>query len=471
MSSWLKDCYKLTEDKVMPSLDRWLGFFVLFFSSILLFLMIITKIVNPIFGLNLLLTTNLRVQMIIWAWFFLASLAVWIFERRIIVFDKKEIGILIALTGIDPVTDTELLNLSKKLDANIIAEGFSGKVVIRHVPSRLIPKKEKQAHSLRKNYDAKLIIWGNVDRGNINNEPHTIFIPIFFSYSMRLPFDKLKSLNKNITNLLGQHKWIISDRNNAIDRIYLAENIEGISLYIIGLTLFFAREWDYAISLLSRILKKYKLKQNYSYDDKVAIANIKLVIFEVYKFKVKDLELWPGSEKLQESIKQANILSGEMEELGFKAQSLLTRAQVAFAEKDLPKAKNLCKEALQYAYDDPAPSFSLAFLSYYEGGLKDGFKYLDQAQKKNAFKIGDQLVSIARWYIEALNEDPKKIYLNFPLGIIYYDLIKDKILAVDYLQTFVDKYKEDQSKIIRKMLYEAEKRLKKNLSLIKNKTK
>jgi len=62
-----------------------------------------------------------------------------------------------------------------------------------------------------------------------------------------------------------------------------------------------------------------------------------------------------------------------------------------------------------------------------------------------------------------LNEDPTKIYLNFPLGIIYYDLIKDKILAVDYLQTFVDKYKKDKRKIVIKMLYQAEKRLEKNL--------
>jgi len=463
MSSWLKDCYKLTEDKVMPSLDRWPGFFVLFFSSILLFLIIITKIVDPIFGLNLLLTTNLRVQMIIWTWVFLASLAVWIFERRIIVFDKKEIGILIALTGIDPVTDTELLNLSKKLDANIIAEDFSGKVVIRHVPSRLIPKEEKEAHSLRKNYDAKLIIWGNVDRGNINNEPHIIFIPIFFSYSMRLPFDKLKSLNKNITNLLGQHKWIISDRNNAIDRIYLAENIKGISLYIIGLTLFFAQKFDDAILLLSRALKKYKSKRILSYNDKIAITNIQFVIFEIYRSRAKDLKLWSGSKKLEDNIKKANALSEEMQGLGFDAGSLITGAQAAFAKKDFPMAKILCNEALKYDYNDPAPLFSLAFLFYYNGELEDGYKYLKQAKEKNAFKIGDQLITIARFYIEALNEDPTKIYLNFPLGIIYYDLIKDKILAVDYLQTFVDKYKKDKRKIVIKMLYQAEKRLEKNL--------
>jgi tetratricopeptide (TPR) repeat protein len=448
----------MIKDEVIPYLDRWPGLFFLFFSSNF----ILWIFVNSIFGLNL-LSIQLRDLIMVEVGIFLVILVIWFLKRRLLVFDKREIGILIALTGIDPVTDAELLNLSKKLDANIIAEGFSGKVVIRHVPSRLIPKEEKEAHSLRKNYDAKLIIWGNVDRGNINNEPHTIFIPIFFSYSMRLPFDKLKSLNKNMTNLLGQHKWIISDRNNAIDRIYLAANIEGISLYIIGLTLFFAQKFDDAISLLSRVLKKYESKQVLSYNDRIAITNIQLVIFEIYKSRAKDLKLWSGSKKLEENIKQANTLTEEMQGLGFNASSLITGAQAAFAKKDFPKAKMLCNEALKYDYDDPAPLFSLAFLSYYNEELEDGYKYLKQAKEKNAFKIGDQLIIIARFYIEALNEDPTKIYLNFPLGIIYYDLIKDKILAVDCLQTFVDKYKEDKRKIVIKMLYQAEKRLEKNL--------
>lgn len=458
-----KDWVSFINEEILPYLEKWPGIFTL---------IIATNIADWWFSKYALEISlfHLPTESIIVfeVSIFILSLLVWIFViRRLPKFSVDQIGILIALTGSDQATDEELIRLHRKIDTIIIQEGFKGKIIVKSVPIRLVPKEEKKAHSLRDKCNARLIIWGNVDRGNINNQAHTIFVPIFFSYKVNLNQRDFAPLHRNISNILKQRKWLIADNNNAIDRTYLAENIEEISIYIIGLVLYFNKDLDKAIDLLLRILKKYQSKQFQSEDDKIAMNNIRNLIENTYGSKIRSLELWPGSKKIEESIKLANSLTEEIKDFGFNSFALLIEAQVAFAQRNLSVSRKICHECFKYYPKNPAPYFSLAFLAYYEKDLDDGFKYLFQALGNNVFLIGDQFISLARWYIESLNEDPKKLYLNFPLGIMYNDLIKDKILAIEYLEKFVNNYKEDESKIFKKMIYESKKRLKKNLSLNK----
>jgi len=453
----LESCTKFANAEILPHLDNWPGLVILIFGPNFLDWWFFKHEL----GVDL-LDCPLPSLIIFESVILLLSIIYWIIiVRKLPKFGKEEIGILIALTGIDKLTDDELIKLHKKTDSIILSENLNGKIKTKSVPIRLIPKIEKEAHILREKCRAKLIIWGNVDRGNINNQAHTIFIPIFFSYQVKLSQKQFSPLQKNISNLVKQRKWLIADNNNAIDRSYLAENIEEVSLYIIGIVLFFNANLDQSIDLFSKIFKKYKLKQNLSNEDKIAINNIKFMVHSVYASRTRNLQLWSGNKKIEENIKQATVLVQKMKELDFDLSASLVEAQIAFAQRNIPLSKKICQGALKNNPKNPAIYFSLAFLFFYENDLPKAYMSFFGALQNHPFIVGEQFISLARWYIEALNEDPKKEYLNFPLGILYCDLIKDKILATEYLKKFIHIYGNSKDKILTKMTYHAQKRIKK----------
>src|SRR6185436_18139214 len=156
-------------------------------------------------------------------------------------------------------------------------------------------------------------------------------------------------------------------------------------IYIIGLVLFFNKDFDKSIELLSRLLLKFKSKKAPSQDDKIAVVNILILLHSIYRSRLRELKLWPGSENIVEDIQIAKQLIIEMKNCDLSIPALLMEAQVAFAERDIPRAKTFAQRCLSNLPNDPAPYFSLAFLSYYENDLVGGFKYLFGAFRNNPF--------------------------------------------------------------------------------------
>jgi len=447
---------------IKPIRDTWRGFLFFFFF----FFLLSSYLLKNLGEINIF--SSFLIFLLIFGGSILLSTIIWLCLRKKPEFKDEEIGILIGLTQLDRKVDKELIKLKNNLEIIITAEKLKTLIKVKFLPNRFTsePLNKKEAHKLQDKTGAELIIWGNVDQGNINSEPHIIFSPISFSYKMPLPKKETGMLNENFTNLLKQKNWRIRERWNALDRKYIAKNIEEISLYIIGLILGFSLKDDKekAIEILKKALAKFKNKQFQSRDDEIAIDNILVAADFNFRIQIAALELWPSNSFIKQHIKRAKRIIKEMKKIKELAPySYVFETVVAFADNNFPRAKRKAQQAYSFSPNDPTTSFGMAFISYYEGNLQDGYKYLFQAlQQKIDRIVGSQRLSIIRWYGEIIEKEPQKTYLNFPLGIINFDLIKEKIVAKECLKEFVQEYKNKKdNKIIRSMLYQAKKRLNK----------
>lgn len=439
------------ENNIKWKMDRLSGFFVLLFFSIIIFYFLIKHILN----LDL-FKQSFYDLLITFVFILIFCFFVWLFIRKTPIFKKNEAVIIIALSVSDDDLNKELSILSDKLNVIVDAEEFKTKINIKLLPNRLSPKKREDAYSLLRKFGADLIIWGFFEKGNHQSRNVTVLNPIMFSY--QLP--NFLSINKNISSLLKQKSWVITNENNIFERDYIANNIEEISLYIIGLELFFFGDFVKAMDILSRVLLKYKSRTPLAHCDRVAINNIKQVIFYIFSEKTRELELWPGSCKRLKHIITAKKMILEMENCSMKEETLLIKSQVAFAENNLLDAKKYIDDCIQFFPNDPASFFSKAFILYYNGDIKNGYAAIMKAVSLNPIYIGEQLVLISIWYEEALKENSQKVYLNFPMGVIY-QIQGNYLLSEKCFEEILHLYQNDESKIAKKMFYYSKKSLKK----------
>lgn len=377
-------------------------------------------------------------------------------------FQSDEVGILIALTKMDQKVDEELTKLNKKLVHLINTENFKARIVVRLVPDHLIPKNEKVAHKLRARFRARLIVWGNVDHGNHNSEPHTIFVPVYFSYQLHLPPDRAAIIQKGFDHVLANRRWIVSEKNNIIDREFLAQNLEEVSLYMIGTVLFFAQKQQESFDVLVRVLKKYESKHELMQDDRIALVNIKILLHEIYKTEVRKLDFGPRAKRRGEDIPRAEVLISQMKVTGHDAFALLLKSQIEFAGGLIKKAIASAKEAYVLTPNDSPACFSVAFLFFYNEDLVDGWFWLKRANKMgDKSKVLEQIPTIATWYEDALGLDPKMDYLHFPLGVIYYEYLRETKNAEQSLGLFLKNYRGVDDKELRPLIVESERILKK----------
>ncbi|MBX4211273.1 MAG: hypothetical protein KW806_00520 [Candidatus Yanofskybacteria bacterium] len=451
--NWLN----LFNKEVKPRLDKPIGIIFLF-----LIIYVIIWSLHKLSGIpGIFSQIGLNTELFIVA--LVLSLVCWLYLRKIPRFSFDEVGILMTLSLVNNEGDKELTLLSRKLQSILYKESLKTRVVLRFLPSRLVPKNEKDAHNIKEKTNAQLIIWGDVDAGNFEDEKQTIFKPIYFSYRIHLPKDKVDILNKNFNALLGQRKWIISERNNVVQREYLATNLEEIAFYVIGLVLYFANDSEKALELLVATLKKYENKESLSDNDKIAIYNIRIVISFIFTEKINFLELWPNSVNKESHLKLAEEFVKQLTDLNMFGPVKMLSAIISFHNNKIDEAIKLSEESEIYtSIDDPAPKLSQAFLYFYKEDIVNGFRKLQKAIKSNELMgVGNQSVSLIRWYEDLIHLNPDRKYLNYPLGILYYELSGDKILAKECLSYFKQEYNDSLDKVIIKMCYEAEKRLRK----------
>ncbi|MDD3539501.1 MAG: hypothetical protein PHQ06_04965 [Atribacterota bacterium] len=89
---------------------------------------------------------------------------IWLYRRRIPGFSQKETGILFAFPQRSEYTKKEMENLYNTLKFRI-KDGIMPPIKIKILPPNHVPKNEREAHSIRDEADARLIIWGNIEEG------------------------------------------------------------------------------------------------------------------------------------------------------------------------------------------------------------------------------------------------------------------------------------------------------------------
>lgn len=449
------------EDSIMNLLGNGIGIFILiifsYFTDIWIYKFIFSE-------------TDLYTILILGIISIMSSFLLWLWIRNITEFKTDEIGILIALTK--PETEErikvnkELRMIFSSLKQLIKSEKIDGTVKIKVLPDRLCPDNEKSAHNLRDKYSADLIIWGNVNYGNINNNKHTAFLPILFSYSLRLTPDNINKFNNNLNKILNKDKWMISEGNDLFDRNNLVNNLEKISLYIISFV-YCGKNTDTAIYFLKKSLKEFQHKSTNDEEYLIAKTNILYALSNIFNFKTTQLELWSSSGNIDVEIEKAKKIILELEELNLKIALHNLKAILYTVTKEYDLAKeSLDQIPSQITKKDSALLFNYSYIFYTKQDVINGTQYLLKSMRCNFFKLSRQSPTLSRWYEDQLVIEPHKIYLNFPLGIIYNDLMRDKILAKDCLEKSL-KYAlehKNENRVYAQIEYESEKRLKKILN-------
>ena len=243
----------------------------------------------------------------------------------------------------------------------------------------------------------------------------------------------------------------------------MVSNLEEITLYFVGTVILFSKRNDEAFEILRQVLNKYLAKNIKSIEDNIAIRNLISFLDKIYADRAMELELYPCCKKKEENILKAGALIQDFQGIvSFELHNLLIESQIKFAEGNLSKSKSVLKDIYNRDKTSSAGCFSLAFLYYYEGDIVKGWDCLKLAlSKKHTARLSQESVIIARWYEEALKEDRTKDYLNFPLAIIYYELVGDFKDAEESFNYVVKKYKNSSEKICKTMVWISEKYLKK----------
>lgn len=456
--SFLKNEASL-EDSIMNILDKKIGLFIIFLVSFIVYF----KTYNFIVG-----EVDQDVLQILFLLSLISSPILWAFNRAISKCKKDEIGILIAFTK--PETE-DRIEINKEL--RIISSGLKdlvkkeklGKTIkIMTLPDRLCPPDEKTAHELRDNkFNAALIIWGKIDHGNINSKKHTTFSPIRFSFSLRLTQENNDKFTKNLSRILSRDNWKISEDNNLFDRTDIVNNIEKLSLYIIGFV-YYGRDLDVSAHFLKRSLKSFEEDRVENVDHKTAEVNTKIALENIYNYKINLLELWSSGRKLEKAKEEASEIIDELKELGF----LVTLHNLEAVLHTVSFQEDLARQALDkipagIRKKDPATLFNYAYLAYLKGDVVEGTQYLLKATRYNFFKLSQQSPTLARWYENQLGRKGNALYLNFPLGVIYSDLMKDGSLAKESLGLALQyaQEKAGEHRVYDQMIYETQKRLRK----------
>lgn len=292
---------------------------------------------------------------------------------------------------------------------------------------------------------------------------------IKFTYETRIKKEKIQFFNQNISNIILDKAWMVDEKEQKIERNYLSRNIKVFSLYLIGWTLILSNlesDRDIGVKILQRILKDNNKRNNLTNDEKLMVLNLQVQVALYYNEKVRDMNFRLTDSHNKEKIQKGRELLNDMVDSGIgEYEYLLFECTLDFLENKseeilIKKIKKV--EELTNMNSSP-PFYSLAFIYYYNGNFRKGFKYLKKAIK--LITPVNQMSSIVGWYEEALSENSNKKYLNFPIGQIYYNLLEsadlERKIVKESLTQFVLDYKENKDMVIIEMINEANKMLNK----------
>lgn len=452
----LKDLSDFYHTEVEPQIGNWVGFL----AVLSLTLFVEWNVSQTIFSENILSADHIA-ALSSFCFDFILTLIFWYARfRRVSKFKEDEVGILVAISKYDMRVGEEIQLLSRKIQEIIRLNNFNYSIVVKTLPERYVPLDEGEAYQIRAKFRAKLIVWGRVEKGAVNSVEQTRFSPVHFSYQVFVRPQDAPILNRVIQTVVSHRKWDISENNELIDRDYLAHNLEEVSLYIIGMVLFFAKRSDEAIEILKEVLLRYYRKNVQTAEDAIAVDNLRIAIDRVLTNMSAALRLWPGSTDTRNDLEKAKKIVVMKRECQLDGSELI-EAQIEFANNRVNQCKKLLKESVRLHPTDSAAFFSLAFVAFFEGSLKDGSYYINKAVGLIKSPLGQaQLISVAVWYQQLLKEDAKKTYLHYPLGRIYM-AYGDHKLAHDSFSKFSKRYRKSTDSVLRRMLQISDRKIQK----------
>lgn len=302
----------------------------------------------------------------------------WSFKRRVPRFKEERIGILFSSTNPDELTK-EVQQLRARIIEELKKRDLFNLVDLKDLPPNQSIKHAHDALAAINVAEGALLIWGNFHTGLIGKQRHTGFQALNFTY--RHPSNASDQYHHQIGAILSQRKWTYVESNDFIEKSVVANNIAEVALFIVGLTLLAWGKFDKADAVLGPLDVTLEPVRQHKHNSSLTkfcalvrknrlLSTTFLLSTEldallwrrgIYKVTSQELDRWKA--KLAEAIALDNQ----------NCRLYHLQATLAFLCGNVEEALRLTKKAKKWAERaDSIPDFSLGFLHFYEGEVRNG---------------------------------------------------------------------------------------------------
>lgn len=370
----------------------------------------------------------------------------WVYWRRVPQINNNHIGILFA-----PHSDKECKDLVIDL-YHQFALDLKKRNLNLPIKPILLPENHSVFNSeealFKLNYSgARLIIYGKIRDGNINNEPIKGFKEIKFTVRHR-PLEEIENdaVIKDLAGSLAYRKFTSSSKNSFIEKDIISENLSEVSCFFVALALTLDGEVQKSQEILEHLLDEVNRKII------LKINNNQLKIFSNSIVSCMTVNLHSQFSYIYSKHLVDNISNPRFNSYANECHSILSKlvklnkktsdyylslAIIHFHFDRIQHAVKAVREAQKLApLNNPSPLLSLGFLFLWIKDYKKAIKYyLDSA--KTSYPGHDVIIDVISFIQGIINQNPERTDLLFGLAFVN-DKFYDKFQALTDYNKFID---------------------------------
>ncbi len=385
----------------------------------------------------------------------LLLLCLWAYWRSVPRLFDKNIGILFAPNS-DRDCEELVFSLYEQFRQDLSKRGISKRINHKLLPRGMVVNNTAEANKMIELSGARLLIYGNVRKGNIDGEHTEGFESISFTVRHRnLAEAEVKPVLRDLANALVYRAFVSKDKNSFIDKRTLIENIGEVASFFIAMALTLDGELNEAESILENLLSILERKllgsrnviQLNLFKNSVTsclTATLEARCSQIYYEHVVDNVTQRHVDKYAQKCMalQERILSLNQR----TSRYYLLIAVLHFHFGDVAKAKNCVKQALGLSpVNSAAPYYSAAFLDLWQERYDRALMYYLKAEECTDYTL-DMILSVIVFLQSIARSHPEKIQIIFGLAYIN-DRFYDSTKAIEDYESFlratndINKYK------------------------------
>lgn len=315
-------------------------------------------------------------------------------------------------------------------------------IEVKLVPLNHVPRSSSQAHSLRERSNAVLVVWGVTDEGHATDGPSqtarriTLFKELNFSYRLFGTMPSMQFLSSTVQQGIAGRRYVVAEDNDVLDRDFVARNMQLVVRYVTSISLASAEQFDLAIPILEQVYKDIvqdrRLQGHFSEVFRKLVTRVYSITLAL---STRPLGISRGySPDTQQRALIDTRLTRSLQVDGSHPIAHLSKAITYFWDRKMDDARREANAAGRLIPNESAPLLSLAFLDFYEGHLRRGWRTLKRALESDSMDV-DTLVGVIHFYDDVLDLEPERSHLLLPFGMINVRLY-DTARGVELLKKF-----------------------------------
>jgi hypothetical protein len=346
-----------------------------------------------------------------------------------------------------PECEETIFSLYNQFEKDLQGRNLTGVVIRSLVPRSYTIRNHTDADRLLQETGARLVIWGNVERGKLKDKPVEGFKTISFTVRSReLRQQEVLPFAKALGSAMALRAYAYSDSDSFIEKGVVVENLSEVARFFIGAALTLDGKVDDSLPILEslarevEIKRRQKLRQPQSELFYTCIVEfLKGALIQrfnaIYENSLIDkITLRAADEPAKRCEAVLNTLANLP---GDPKEFSLLRAILRFHFGDLKEARRAVNDGKQFLpKTDPAPYLSLGFLRLWEGSYQYALREYMRAKR---YMTADTriIINVIRFFHGVMDANPERQQLRFGLAFVN-DWFFDREVAKKEYQLFIE---------------------------------